>query len=295
LTVFFLLGEDTVKDRKFLTLDEALSQKKVIVHETKNVNNLSIENVSTEDVFVQAGDIVKGGQQDRTIAHDMIVPAKSGKLPVASFCVEAGRWRARGTENVANFDSAKYQLADNKTKLACRALKQQNEVWAKVAEVQKDLSKQLKAEVRGKESETSLQLTLEHKKVTEAIDLFAKKLRPSLDDQKDAIGYVVAINGKVNNADVYANADLFRKLWPKLILASSIEAVANKKEGAKIEPVKAEAAHTFLTSAEKGKRTERKVGKELGETQVENDNNVLFETRDKDGKGELLRRSFLAK
>src|SRR6476660_1621336 len=90
LTIFFLHGKDQLANKNILTLDEALKQKKVIVHETKNVNQLSIENVSTDEVFVQAGDIVKGGQQDRIIALDMLVPPKSGKIPVGSFCVEQG-------------------------------------------------------------------------------------------------------------------------------------------------------------------------------------------------------------
>ncbi len=91
LAVFFLHGPDPIQGKKFLTLDEALRARKVIVHETKQVHQLAIENVSTEEVFVQAGDIVKGGQQDRTIANDLVVPPRSGKVPLASFCVEQGR------------------------------------------------------------------------------------------------------------------------------------------------------------------------------------------------------------
>ena len=34
---------------------------------------LSIENVSSEEVYVQSGDIVKGGQQDRMMAVDLIL------------------------------------------------------------------------------------------------------------------------------------------------------------------------------------------------------------------------------
>ena len=97
LTVFLLHGADGVKDKKFLTLDEALKAKKVIVHETRDPGKLSIENVSREDVFVQAGDIVKGGQQDRTIAVDLVVPPKSGKVPVNSFCVEAPLGGVKGS------------------------------------------------------------------------------------------------------------------------------------------------------------------------------------------------------
>ena len=44
-----------------LTLEEALTRKVVEVRETGQVNVLEIENTGGEDVFIQAGDIVKGG------------------------------------------------------------------------------------------------------------------------------------------------------------------------------------------------------------------------------------------
>ena len=114
LSVFLLHGKDTLPNgSKLLTLEEALDQKKLIVHETSDVNELAIENVSTDtDVFVQSGDIVKGGRQDRVIACDMIVPPKSGKLPIGSFCCESGRWQQRGNENAAQFGESKKQVAN---------------------------------------------------------------------------------------------------------------------------------------------------------------------------------------
>src|SRR5262249_41621128 len=63
LTIFLIQGKDTLPASVPLTLEEALKQKMVIVHETGNVNELAIENVSKDaDVFVQSGDIVKGGK-----------------------------------------------------------------------------------------------------------------------------------------------------------------------------------------------------------------------------------------
>jgi hypothetical protein len=132
LTVFLIHGADQVKGETILTLDEALAQKKVVVHETKNVNRLSVENVSaTEEVFIQAGDIVKGGQQDRTIARDMLLRPKSGRVPVGAFCVEQGRWSRRPGESVNQFDSSKHYLATNALRLACRKAGSQGEVWKK--------------------------------------------------------------------------------------------------------------------------------------------------------------------
>src|SRR5262245_59274468 len=50
-----------------LTLDEALTKGAVKVHETQQVGELEVENTGDEAVFVHAGDIVKGGQQDRVL------------------------------------------------------------------------------------------------------------------------------------------------------------------------------------------------------------------------------------
>ncbi len=76
----------------FLILQEALEQKKLIVHETRDINKLAIENLSLEEIYLQAGDIVRGELQDRVFAYDVIVPAQSGKIPVGAFCVEEGWW-----------------------------------------------------------------------------------------------------------------------------------------------------------------------------------------------------------
>ncbi len=60
----------------------AMARKVVIVHETQEVNELAVENVSrTEEVFIQAGDIVKGGQQDRVLAVDLDRPRALGAHP----------------------------------------------------------------------------------------------------------------------------------------------------------------------------------------------------------------------
>ncbi|HXL80610.1 MAG TPA: DUF6569 family protein, partial [Pyrinomonadaceae bacterium] len=96
LSIFLIHSKTTTRTKSFLTLQEALEQRKVVVYETQSVNELAIENLSSEEVYVQAGDIVKGGQQDRMMGVDFIVPPKSGRMPIAAFCVEHGRWSGRG-------------------------------------------------------------------------------------------------------------------------------------------------------------------------------------------------------
>src|SRR6059036_828776 len=68
LTVFFVHGPDAVADAKVATLQEALEAGWAVVHETGDVNQLAVENRSTDtELFIQEGDIIKGGRQDRLI------------------------------------------------------------------------------------------------------------------------------------------------------------------------------------------------------------------------------------
>src|SRR5690349_20923165 len=135
LTVFLVHGKDQT-NKPFLTLQEALAQKKVRVYETKEVNELAISNFSDEDIYVQAGDIVRGGEQDRMISVDFIVPPKSGRMPIAAFCVESGRWNKRGNEQSAEFSSSENSIATKDLKLAAKSANSQQAVWENVSVAQ---------------------------------------------------------------------------------------------------------------------------------------------------------------
>jgi hypothetical protein len=100
------------------TLEEALSKGSVIVHETGNVRELRIENTGAEPVFIQFGDLVKGGQQDRVLTTSLLIPPRSGKIAIGAYCVEQGRWNSRGTEDVTKFSASNAQLFSRTAKLA---------------------------------------------------------------------------------------------------------------------------------------------------------------------------------
>lgn len=141
LTVYLIHGANKPTGKVPLTLQEAMVQKKVRVIETGDVNQLAIQNLSNEAVFVQSGDIVKGGQQDRVLAMDLIVPPRSKRIPIDSFCVEQGRWQQRGTEMASVFSSSDQMLNHKDLKIAAKSKNSQDEVWAKVSESQAKLSK----------------------------------------------------------------------------------------------------------------------------------------------------------
>jgi len=296
LTIFLIHGKDTISGKKFLTLQEAMQQKVVIVHETKDVNELAIENVSEdEEVYVQSGDIVKGGQQDRVLAMDLIVAPRSGKIPIAAFCVEQGRWSKRGNEVAGKFESSNEVVATRSLKLAANKTKSQTEVWAKVTEAQDKLSQNVGASVNSTVSGSSLQLSLENKKVQEVTDNYIKKLSGLVSGKSDVIGYAFTINGKVNSADIYGSNALFLKLWPKLLKASAIEALAELQKGVKFESVAADSIKTFFAEAEDGKASEGEVTGRVKRVTRETDKNILFETRDQKQSAGWVHRSYVRK
>lgn len=294
LTIFLVHGRNTIRTKVFLTLQEALVQKKVVVYETQSVNELAIQNLSDEDVFVQSGDIVKGGKQDRMMAVDLIVPPRSGKMPIAAFCVEHGRWSGRGSERATVFSSSSDVASTREIKLAAKRSNSQGGVWQSVTVAQDKLSKNVGGRVNSSVSESSLQLAVENDKVQETAESYVKALSGIVNGGHDVIGYVFAINGKVNSADVYASNVLFRKLWPKLLKANAIEAIAELQRD-KFKPASAASVKTFLSESEKARASEKDVTARVGLVTREDDKNIFFETRDRAQKDAWIHRNYIKK
>jgi hypothetical protein len=295
LTIFLVHGEDLVKGHNFLTLQEALAQKKVVVYETKDVNELAIRNFSTQDVYVQAGDIVRGGDQDRMISTDFIVPAKSGRMPISAFCVEAGRWNKRGNEESSNFTSSDNSVSTKELKLAAKRTNSQQAVWDNVSVAQAKLSANVGARVQSVVSSSSLELSIENEKVKENTAEYISALSSILQNKSDVIGYAFAINGHVNSADVYASKGLFAKLWPKLLKATAVEAIAELTKDEQFQPVANETITSFLAESEKGAEDEKEVTRRVKVLTRENDKNILFETRDRMRKDAWIHRNYIRK
>ena len=133
LTVFLIHGEGTSDGEIMLPLDEAIEKGYLTVHETGNVGELEVENNSDWPVYIQSGCIVKGGRQDRMIPNDIVVAARSGKKPLQSYCVEQGRWSARGGEDDDVFAVSPTIIADRKILMAAKVEESQSEVWEGVA------------------------------------------------------------------------------------------------------------------------------------------------------------------
>lgn len=294
LTVFLVHGKDQT-NKTFLTLQEALAQKKVRVYETKDVNELAIRNLSNQDIYVQAGDIVRGGEQDRMISMDFIVPPRSGRMPIAAFCVESGRWNKRENEAAGEFSSSNNSIALKELKLAAKSANSQQAVWENVSVAQEKLSRSVNGDVRSAKSASSFELSVESDKVKQTTAAYISALSGILRSRSDVIGYVFAINGEVNSADIYASRSLFVKLWPKLLKASSVEAIAELKQNVEMRAVTDEAIHGFLAESEKPKPAAKDVSGRVRVVTKEDEKNAFYETQDRTQRDGWVHRNYIKK
>lgn len=225
LDIFLFCGPESLPDRRFIPLHEALEQKKVVVHETGNVEQLEVENHSDLDLFIQAGDVVKGGRQDRTLGVDLIVSAHGGRVPVPAFCVEARRWHKRRNESDAVFTKSDTVLSSKALRLSTKLKRDQSDVWQNIAWFQKNMGEAIHTNLHSDVSPSSYQLSMEHEALQRGRQAYREALEPVLSQCPDVIGFAFAINGKPNTADFYGSSDLFHRLWSRQLGAAITEAL----------------------------------------------------------------------
>ena len=175
-----------------------------------------------------------GGKQDRVIGADRIVPPKGGPMDLSVFCVEPGRW----VQSSAKFGSMAAQMAQPSVRMPAMAEQNQSEVWNQVRASNAKMAGSLSAsESHGDVAHTSsyatvfasppVQAKLEQYGGHAGEEAILDELR-----KQGAVGVVVAVNGNVQWADVFASTDLLAKYWPKLMRSYVAEAAtAGSGEG----------------------------------------------------------------
>jgi hypothetical protein len=271
LTIFPVVASTTHDTREFLTLDEGLRSGEVEVTEHggirpmvrrphtyypqqgsgAQVNQLYLINNSKRPLLLLAGEIVTGGKQDRIVGKDRIVPAET-EADLSVFCVEPGRW----TETTANFGAMGGLMVAPSVRNKAMATKNQSEVWNEVNKTKEDNYRALdaapaaQAEVRDTSSYARVMNNEEVKKRVDAIAVpvehsYQNEIRELRD--RNAVGVVVAVNGRIIWADLFASTSLLEKYWPKLVRSYASEAMNTSGGG---ETVSVKAAQEYLDQLE---------------------------------------------
>jgi len=275
--------------RDFITLEEGLAAKTVAVREKgaragrdeAQVNQLEVENKSDRWLFLQAGDIVEGGKQDRTIGIDVTLAPHSPPQSIDAFCVEHGRWTPKA--DGLRFSGNTGIVSSNALKISIQGEKNQSRVWEEVANQERAAAGVAGEAVASLSESGTYNAIVDQKKIRGRREAYAKALFPHLRRTGDALGIVVAINGRITAADIYASGALFRKLSGKLLDSYALEAVLNgdaKVRSAGL-PSK-EAVSAFLKEPSSGKSREEQIGKTMRRSTRETKRVVLYEYRDAD-------------
>jgi hypothetical protein len=227
-----------------------------VMRESAQVNKLVLINNSKRPLLLLAGEIVTGGKQDRVIGKDRIVPAESDPVDLNVFCVEPGRWVATSEHfgaSEATYGSAgmvsggpvpSTMMAQPSVRAKAMGDKDQNEVWAAVRKQQAQAMEtievtnsapQLTAELR---ATSSYARVMENKEVKARVDEVARPIEQNYQSlikqlrDRNAVGVVVAVNGRIIWADIFASSDLLEKYWPKLARSYASEAVVTRAKEA---------------------------------------------------------------
>jgi len=189
-------------------------------------------NNSTQPLLLLAGEIVTGGKQDRVIGKDRIVPAESDPVDLSVFCVEPGRW----VEKSANFGGLTGQMAQPAVRSKAMADKDQQKVWGEVRNSQRAMAAAVPApaaEAVG--GTTSYATVMQNDEVRKQVDSVAAPVQRSYESvirqlrAQNAVGVVVAVNGEIIWADLFASTSLLEKYWPKLVRSYAAEAVTGRR------------------------------------------------------------------
>ncbi len=108
------------------------------------------------------------------------------------------------------------------------------------------------------QSTSSYARVMENKDVKAQVDEIAAPIQQNYESlikqlrDRKAVGVVVAVNGRIIWADLFASTELLEKYWPKLVRSYASEAVVTRAKGGEVTSAQADA---FLADMEGRRET----------------------------------------
>ncbi len=312
LTLFPVRGRDLAGAHDYITLDEGIKNGTVVITEKgavasrpirrtrgsnavqqvalnnanggggASVNELALINRSGKKLLLLAGEVIVGGKQDRIVQDDLIIPPVSVPVSLNVFCVEHGRWSHRasaqsgggggnGAAPVARPEPDGFTslgaISHPKLRAAAQDKKQQGEVWKEVSANNAKLGTQ--------NGTDTYQEVYANRKVAAQLGDYVRALDNEV-LQPGVVGVVVARNGRLVWADVFATSTLFARYWPKLLKSYAVDAVGDYTSDARPGT---EAARRYLEERQ-GQTTTAGAAGVYQLVKTESPSYAVFELRD---------------
>ncbi len=332
------------QENRFITLDEAVKAGLVKIYEKgalpqdaktspsekappgnedpfadegNDVNELFVVNLAKKPLYLMPGEIIIGGDQDRSIAEELIVPPTGKPVPLSVYCVERGRWGRRNEADYARIISATI-ASDDRPNGEADAEQQRASVeqtakeansgkfigsvgslgkGGRVAVSNKEGQGKVWEEVQAANAKAGVNSDSEAFSRNYSDEEVAKRLKPYLQalevplaEAENVVGVIVAMRGEVESLDIFESTPLFQKLWPKLLKSYALDAANAIDEETEDTVAKAcdlEDALAFLKEvAESKAETEgTEIKADLATTRGENDRLLRFSAHERRGGG----------
>ena len=193
------------------------------------VNELALVNRSGKKLLLLAGEVIVGGKQDRIVQEDRVIPPVSVPVALNVFCVEHGRWSARDASYAGGGPAAAEAPAPAKfsslgavahpvLRGVAQDKKSQGEVWNEV--------KSNNAKLGTSNTTDTYQEVYKSGRVGAQMGDYLRALEREV-LRPGVVGVVVARNGRVVWADVFASQRLFASYWPKLLKSYVVDALGD--------------------------------------------------------------------
>lgn len=210
-------------------------------------NELTVQNKTTEFVFLMSGDVVTGGNQDRVIAYDEVIRPGSLKN-IEVFCVEHGRsgyydpGASESEKKIAAFRGY-YNVASPQVRRAVYNGDQQG-VWDAVSKVTT-----LNNAGSSTDTYTGLEQENENKAKREA---YLRFFDGKFNTTKNVVGVVAVCNGRVLGVDIFGRSDLFRNQFNGLLHGYATEAAAEAEKSVSAKASVNDAFHDVAMLTDSG-------------------------------------------
>ena len=250
-----------------MTLDEAQKSKVVVITEKGggSVPTIVIKNIGGRSIYIMAGEVIIGGKQDRMISYDVLIP--SGKeMEVSVRCVEHGRWHGKSMK----FKSAD-AVGNNSVRIALQ-FEDQSRVWN---EVRKTCQRNM-----AESSSGTYNALITSKDVEKRSNHYLETVKAGLRD-KDMVGMIMALNGRVVCVDIFANPKFFGKVKDKLLKSYVLDAISVDIKSTATPGKKKILA--FFEELKEGRTSELKRYEDNLNTSVESQSIIGNESRDSKG------------
>jgi len=193
-------------------------QQNISGNGSARVNTLYVQNISKDTIYIMAGEVVKGGKQDRVLAQDMILPPNGKKVNISVFCVEHGRWTYKESDKFDQY----FSVSSNSIRQKVIQEKNQSAVWEEVGKTVKK---------NNTETNTGTYTSIVNsKKYNSELNEYLKFFLESLKTNSNCIGFVGVSGDKIIGCDIFATSDLFGKQKETILKGYITEAIINGNE-----------------------------------------------------------------